>query len=574
RDPRDPRDPRGIQGALSARGTQGNRGLRDNRNPQDPRDARDPGDARDARDTLRSLWASVLGTHDLPDDANFFDLGGSSISAIRLHNRVRDALGVEFSLADFFAEPTLGALARSLKGDPAPSSVEDVVDRAPVTDQQARMLAVQPTLARPQVYNVPTRIRLTGPVDTDALRAALTRLVERHHTLRTRYVQDGGGTWWQEVVDVALPPLRVDDYSRLPAERAAERADKACRAAADEPFDLTRPTLPRLRLLRVAQDEWVLMFVLHHICTDGWSHGVLLEELAALYTAAAAGTPHTLPAPSAQPADHARRQLERRGTADRARRAAHFVGYLDGVPTRLEVPTDRPRTERLSGDGDTVRGHAPAGLRAKVERFAAAHRVTPFAVVAAALGVLLARLSGQRDLLLGVPYANRDGSDTESLVSLVSTNVPVRVRVLAEETCAELVARTGAETLAAMANVLPTAEVWRALRDAGAREVPEVVSCLLAFQNTDDVDIEIPGLRVEVDDVAPPAARSELTFGLTQRRDPALGYRTYVEYSADLWDRKSAERILDSYLSVLDDLCDSPGRPVAELLALTPSGEA
>ncbi|MEV0224409.1 MupA/Atu3671 family FMN-dependent luciferase-like monooxygenase [Streptomyces sp. NPDC050704] len=531
------------------------------------------GDTRDPRDTLRSLWAAVLGTDDLPDSADFFDLGGSSISAIRLHNRVRDALGVEFSLADFFAEPTLDALARSLKGDAAPAA-EDVVDRAPVTYQQARMLAAQPALPRPQVYNVPTRIRLTGPVDTDALRAALTRLVARHHALRTRYVQDGEGTWWQEVVDVALPPLRVDDYSRLPAERAAERADKACRAAADEPFDLTRPTLPRLRLMRVAPDEWVLMFVLHHIGTDGWSHGVLLAEVAALYTAAAAGTPHTLPAPSAQPADHARRQLERRGAAERARRAAHFVDYLDGVPIRLEVPTDRPRPERLSGDGDTVRGHAPAGLRAKVERFAAAHRVTPFAVVAAALGVVLARLSGQRDLLLGVAYANRDGSDTESLVSLVSTNLPVRVRVRAEETCAELVARTGAETLAAMANVLPTAEVWRALRDAGAREVPEVVSCLLAFQNTDDVDIEIPGLRVEVDDVAPPAARSELTFGLTQRRDPALGYRTYVEYSADLWDRKSAERILDSYLSVLDDLCDSPGRPVGELLARTPSGEA
>lgn len=521
-------------------------------------------------EALRALWSSVLGTDDLSDTADFFDLGGSSIAAIRLHNRVRDALGVEFSLADFFAEPTLGALIRSLTGSGAAEvtkDTEDTVDRAPVTDQQARMLAAQPALPRPQVYNVPTRIRLTGPVDTDALRTALTELVRRHHSLRTRYVQDGEGTWWQEVVDTAPPPLRIVDYSRLPAERSAQRADQACRAAADEPFDLTRPTLPRLRLLRVAPDEWVLMFVVHHICTDGWSHGVLLAELAALYSAAATGTTPALPAPSAQPADHARRQLERRGGTERTRRAAHFVDHLTGVPTRLEVPTDRPRSGSLSGDGDTVRAHASAELRDRVERFAAAHRVTPFAVAAAALGVTVARLSGQRDLLVGVPYANRDGSDTETLVSLVSTNIPVRIRVGPEETCAELVARTGAETLAAMANVLPTAEVWQALREAGVREVPEVVSCLLVFQNTDDVEIEIPGLGVEVDDVAPPAARTELTFGLTPRRDPALGYRAYVEYSADLWDRKTAERILDSYLSVLDDLCDNPGRAVGELLA-------
>ncbi|MES5823613.1 MupA/Atu3671 family FMN-dependent luciferase-like monooxygenase [Streptomyces sp. RG80] len=527
-----------------------------------------PGAETPGAETLRTLWSSVLGTDDLSDTAGFFDLGGSSIAAIRLHNRVRDALGVEFSLADFFAEPTLGALVRTLAGGDTAS------DRAPVTDQQARMLAAQPALPRPQVYNVPTRIRLTGPVDTDALRTALTELVRRHHSLRTRYVRDGEGVWWQEVVDVAPPPLRIVDYSRLPAERAARRADQACRAAADEPFDLTRPTLPRLRLLRVAPDEWVLMFVVHHICTDGWSHGVLLAELAALYTAAASGTDPALPAPSAQPADHARRQLERRGAAERARRAAHFVEQLAGVPTRLDVPTDRPRPERLSGDGDTVRGHAPAELRRRVERFAAARRVTPFAVAAAALGVTVARLSGQRDLLVGVPYANRDGSDTETLVSLVSTNLPVRVRVRPEETCAELVARTGAETLAAMANVLPTAEVWQALRAAGVREVPEVVSCLLVFQNTDDVEIEIPGLGVRVDDVAPPAARTELTFGLTPRRDPALGYRTYVEYSTDLWDRNSAERILDSYLSVLDDLCDSPDRVVGELLAPHHPGEA
>lgn len=572
------------------------------------------GDIRPAtdsvRETLRSVWQTVLGVDEVPDNANFFDLGGSSISAIRLGNRVRDALNVEFSLADFFADATLAAMVRDLGadgGDPRPKATEpdpraaetaererraepvhpaepvlpaapgdgfEVVDRAPVTDQQSRVIAAHDVTAQPQVWNVPTRIRFTGPLAPDALRAALAELIDRHHALRTRFVRDGGGAWWQEVVAAPRLRLQMDDFSRLPADRRAARVDKVCRALVAEPFDLTRPSLPRLRLLRVDRDEWVLMFMVHHICTDGWSHSVLLSELAELYTAAAAGTAHTLAPPSSQPTDYARRQRARKNPRTEAERAARCVAYLDGVPARVAVPTDRPRPERLSGDGETIRGHASGELRAKVEEFAALRHVTPFAVAASGLGVLLARLSGQRDVLLSVPYANREGSDTESLVTMTTTAVMVRVRIDPDESVAELVARTGAGALTIMANVLPTTRVLQAMRDAGAREVPEIVPNALAFQNTDDLDIEIPGLRVEVDDLAPPVARAELTFGFKPYRDRSLGYRTFLEYSADLWDRETAEGILASYVALLDDLCTRPDQQVRTLLTPhTPTGE-
>lgn len=381
-------------------------------------------------------------------------------------------------------------------------------------------------------------------------------------------MKDGEDVWWQEVTAARPLRLRVDDLSRLDAERRAARADKVCRELAATPIDITRTTLAPPRLLRIAEDEWELMFVLHHICADGWSHSLLISELAELYKAAASGIAHTLRVPSAQPTDYARHQLEARDPDTEARRATYCATYLKGVPVRLDVPTDRPRPAKLSGDGGTVRGVGTGELRTALEEFAADRRVTPFAVTVAALGIHLARLSGEQDVLLSVPYANREGTESETLVAMTSTAVMVRVRIDPAESFAELVARIGAEALAVMANVLPTARIMQAMRDAGATEVPDRVPYVLAFQNYPDTDIEIPGLDVTVEDLAPPVARAELCFGISPRRDPGLGYRTFLEYSADLWDRASAEDLLASYLTLLDDLCAHPDRHVAA--ALTP----
>ncbi|MFC9846629.1 MupA/Atu3671 family FMN-dependent luciferase-like monooxygenase [Streptomyces sp. NPDC060223] len=539
------------------------------------------GDISAPQGTLRSVWQSVLGVDAIADDANFFELGGSSIAAIRLVNRVREVLGGEVALADFFAEATLNAMARQLGGGKGGLAVVsgtaaapgggEIVDRARVSDQQDRMIAAHYSVPQAQVWNVPTRIRFRGALSPDALRSALTELTRRHQSLRTRFVKDeadGEDVWWQEVTAERPVRLQVDDLTRLAPERRLARAGKVRRDLAGTPIDITRSTLAPPRLLRLAEDEWELMFVLHHICADGWAHSLLMSELAELYRAAAAGTAHTLDAPSGQPTDHARRQLAEKDPDTEARRAAYCAAYLQGVPVRLDMPTDRPRPEKLSGDGDTVRGVGSGELRTVLEEFAAERRVTPFAVTLAGLGVHLARLSGERDVLLSVPYANREGPEWESLVAMTSTSVMVRVRIDPAESFGELVARTGAEALAVLANVLPTTRILQAMRDSGATEVPDRVPYILAFQNYPDTDIEIPGLDVEVTDLAPPVARGELCFGISPRRDPSLGYRTFLEYSADLWDRKTAEDLLASYITLLDDLCAHPDRRVAT--ALTP----
>ncbi|QNE75205.1 aminotransferase class III-fold pyridoxal phosphate-dependent enzyme [Streptomyces finlayi] len=521
--------------------------------------------AGDTGAALRKVWESVLDVRGFADTANFFDLGGNSIAAIRLVNRVRDALGVDYPMGDFFSEATLRAMTRQLGRAP-----ETLVDRAPVSDQQARMIAGHHSVPHPEVWNVPTRITFTGRLDPDALRSALAEVIARHDSLRTRFVQDADdGAWWQEVLPPSPLDLPVEDLTGLPPGERRARADTLCRETAGSGFDLARPALPRLRLLRVEEDRWALMFVLHHITADGWSLSLLLAEIAALYTAQAAGVPHGLAAPGAQPTEYARRQRAQHDPETEARRAVHCAAYLDGVPSAVPVPTDRPRPAKLSGLGDTIRGEASGELRAAVESFASSLHTTPFAVAATALGVFLTRLSGEPDILLSVPYANREGTAYESLVAMTSTAVMVRVRLdqaNPAESCAELAVRTGAGAMGAMAHVLPTARIMQAMRDAGAEHVPDRVPHVLAFQNSVDTDIEIPGLGVEVEDLAPLLSRSELCFGLAPRRDPAMGYRTFLEFSADLWNRDTAERLLTGYTDLLGEFCARPDRPVSELL--------
>ncbi|WP_329533997.1 LLM class flavin-dependent oxidoreductase [Streptomyces sp. NBC_01450] len=529
----------------------------------------------DSAHRLRTLWQHTLGpVGDLTPDANFFELGGNSIGAIRLVNRVRDSFGVEYPLADFFADATLGAMTARL----APPRGVTVVDTAPVSDQQARMIAGVLGMPRPEVWNIPTRIRFTGPLDVAALRTAVAGLLDRHHGLRCRFVPgdgrpvpssapDDGTGWRQEVLDVPPPALPVEDLTGIADEsERLTHTEELCRAAAATPIALTEPVLPVLRLLREAPDRWTLMFVVHHICVDGWALSLLLDELTALYTAAATGRPHGLPEPAAQCTDYARWQRAHADPAEEARRTAYWTRYLEGIPATVEIPGDRPRPAVPSGRGDTLRGTASGELRRAVEELAAARHTTPFGVAATALGVLVARRSGVRDIAMGTPYAHRERSAFESMVALTSTGVVVRVTPDPDETRGALVRRTGAGALEATAHVLPTARIVRALRESGARAVPERFPLTIAFQNSLDTDIEIPGLDVEVDDLAPPVSRGDLSFGLAPRRDPAKGYRTFLEYSADLWDPATAQELLDDWQAVLAELCTRPDAPVAPLL--------
>ncbi|MGW1071664.1 MupA/Atu3671 family FMN-dependent luciferase-like monooxygenase [Streptomyces sp. NPDC002537] len=499
---------------------------------------------------LRALWADQLAADPgrVRPEASFFDLGGHSITAIRLLNRVRAEFGTDYPMADFYREPTLRAMATRLSGDDGGEDAEDAEDvegRAPVTVQQTAHLAAHRQHALPQVFNVALRVTLTGTLDVPALRTALTRLVARHEGLRTRYAEHAGETH-QEVLRPRPVDLPVEDLTPYAPEARAAEAERIAARTANTPFDPARSTAPVLRLLRTGTERWALLLVLHHTMCDGWAVSVLLKELAALYTAATTGAPDTLPAAPPQPTAYARWQRKHALETDTAPRTAYWLHELDGAPLRHALPLDRPRPAALSGRGGVVTFTVPADVRADVDRLAAARGTTPFAVTAAAAALLFAGKSGRTDVVLNVPYANRERHEHEALVACTVLSFALRVRT--DGSFADLVDRVGRTAVRGVDHLLPPAAVATALRERLGADVPARLPLGFAYQNSLETDIELPGVTVAVEDLAPSASRAELSLGLVPAGAALTGF---AEYSDDLWDRATVERWTRDYTGLL-----------------------
>ena len=437
--------------------------------------------------------------------------------------------------------------------------LREPLDDAPASTQQELMLATVARAGRPQVWNVATRIGLRGRLDVTALGVALTELVARHESLRSRFVSGSDGRHRQQVLAPRPCRPRVDDLRDLPARRRAAREKEIGRTLADTPFDLAVGTMPVVRLLRLAEREWALILVLHHISVDGWALNLVLTELAELYRAAVTGVASRLAAPSAQASDYARWQERHRDPARDANALAFWRDRFATVPFGLAVAADRRRPDRPTGAGDTVRLPVPAATRAAVEGFARTHNSTPFAVAAAALGAYLAGAAPDHRgaVVLSVSYANRERAEFESLVSCTRLGVGLVVDVDGQDSFAALVDRTTVEIQTVLDRPVPVTEVLRALCESGRTDVPAGLPYAMAFQNLPPAVLDFPDLVSTVRDVAGTAARQELVFGIVPDTDPARGYQCWLEYSGDRWDPASAAAVLAGYVQALTDRVQS-----------------
>ncbi|WP_050515226.1 non-ribosomal peptide synthetase [Streptomyces rimosus] len=526
---------------------------------------------------LRSLWADEF---DLTADAigpemSFFDLGGHSIAAIRLVNRVREVFGQEYPMVRFYQEPTIRAMAAHLAGEatgaggatdrgdagePAGAADADpeVVGRAPATFQQRNFIEQHHRHALPQVFNVALRITLTGDLDVPALRSALTQLCARHESLRTRFVKDGE-EWCQEVlrprpVDLPVEDLTSRGRTAAGASGVADADDAEVKRisaeVAETRFDLTEGVAPKLRLLRTGPSTWVLFFLLHHSTCDGWAVSILLSDFAALYGAAVTGEPHTLASTVPQPTEYARWQRETIGDKADMRVLKYWARELEGASFPHGLPLDRPRPETLSGQGRVVLFTVGADVRADVERLARKHGTTPYAVTAAALGRLAGKLSGKPEAVLFVSYANRERRAFESLMACTVAGFPLRVRAAMEETFTGLVRRVTLASTEGIDHVMPLRRLAKALREELGVEIPDRVPLGFQYQNSLETDIELPGVTAAVEDLAVPASRSEFNLGLVPAGDALAGY---VEYSTDLWDHATIEGWAADYVTLLTE---------------------
>ncbi|MGH3381785.1 MAG: non-ribosomal peptide synthetase, partial [Actinoallomurus sp.] len=408
--------------------------------------------------------------------------------------------------------------------------------------------------------------RMTGPLDTGALRAAWTEVVRRHEVLRTRYRVANG-----EACQVIDPPGPVDlpltDLSELSPAGQDRRVAELTDHELGRPFDLERDATLRLRLLRLGGESHLLVFTIHHIALDGWSAGLLASELSGLYERFATSRPVDLAPPAVQYADFAVWQHEWANGDAMARQLAYWSRRLAGL-TPLEPATDRPRPSVLDTSGATLAFTVPAPLAEALRALGRTRRATPFMVLLAAFQVLLARYSGQDDVAVGTPIAGRTKPDVRETLGFFVNTLVLRADLTGDPAFTEFLDQVRTTALEAYANQeLPFERLVTELSPDRDLSRNPLISHLFVLQDNAPADFAGAGMRAESLPVPVTTAKFDLTLQLTERADGALD--GVVEYATALFDRATVERLAGHFVQLLHAIEAAPDVPVRRLPMLS-----
>jgi amino acid adenylation domain-containing protein len=509
---------------------------------------------------LAAIWSEVLGRPPVGIHDGFFDLGGHSLLATQVVSRVRRTFGVELPLRALFEAPTVagfaGRVEAARRGETAVPPILPVSrdGELPASFAQERLWFLDQLDGGGAAYNVPAGIRLRGPLSVPVLTAALDGAVRRHEALRTTFAMAE-----EHVLQVIAPELRTPlpliDLSGVPKDEARRVMEEE----AARPFDLARGPLLRARLLRTSPEDHLLLFLMHHIVSDGWSMGVLLREVARLYE----GAP--LPPPPVQYADYAAWQREwLRGEA-LDRQLGWWRDRLAGLPPLLELPADRPRPLVQGNRGGRV--DLPL-LPLDLDSLCRARGVTLFMALLAGLQTLLGRLTGREDPPVGTPIANRHRAETEGVIGLFVNTLALPADLSGDPTFADLLARVREVTLDAYAHQdLPFEKLVEELRPERGLSHTPVFQVMLIVQNAPLAPPAIEGLELQPLPVDTGTAKFDLTLGVVDR--PGGSRLVQAEYARDLFDRSTVARLLGSLTSLLDAATADPGRRLSALPLLT-----
>ncbi|AXA94112.1 hypothetical protein DPH57_25045 [Massilia sp. YMA4] len=525
---------------------------------------------------LAQIWAEVLKCADVGRADDFFQLGGHSLLATQVMSHVRARLGVDLPLRTLFEYPTLAALGEQIeRADKAASGPLALAAGdgaaagalAPLSYAQQRLWVLQKLGENPAVYNLPFAVELEGAVDVPALQHALDLLARRHAALRTAFVTVDGEPLCAVATHAALPLQTVSL-----ADAAPQAVHDWLVAAAQVPFDLECAPLARATLLHVAPARHVLLLVMHHIIADGWSIGVLSRELSVLYNAARRGVPAALPALPLQYSDYARWQRSRAEEGAFDNQLAYWRDRLAHAPAMLALPLDHPRPALPALRGDVLAFTVEPGLLAGLRRLARDGQASLFMVLSAAFGVLLGRYSGQRDLCIGTPIANRHHGELEGLVGFFVNTLVLRLTLEPAHGFEALLAQVRETVLQAFANQdIPFEQVVAA--SAGARQAGQtpLFQAMLALQNAPQDEVALEALSGRVLDVHNGGAKFDLTLDITPRGD-RLDCR--FEYDCALFERATVARLADNLLTLLASIVATPQAPLQTLALLAPAEQA
>ncbi|MGO9509375.1 MAG: amino acid adenylation domain-containing protein, partial [Mycobacterium sp.] len=520
---------------------------------------------------LAGIYAQVLGVERVGIDESFFDLGGDSLSAMRLIAAVNSSLDAGLAVRAVFDAPSVAQLASRVGGDEGRLVPLTAVERPaviPLSFAQNRLWFLDQLQGPSPVYNMAVALRLSGRLDAGALRAAFTDVVRRHESLRTVFASVEGTAH-----QVILPAERADfgwevlDASGWPADRLGAAVDEAVRHC----FDLATEIPLWTRIFTLADDEHVLVAVVHHIAADGWSVTALARDLGVAYGCRWAGRAPGWAELPVQYVDYTLWQRENLGDlSDSGSRLAAQLAYweqaLAGMPQRLELPTDRPYPLVADNHGAKVAVAWPAQLQERVACVARQHNSTSFMVVQAALALLLSRVTGSADVAVGFPIAGRGDPALEPLVGLFVNTLVLRVDLAGNPTFTELLAQVRRRSLAAYEHQdVPFEVIVERLNPTRSLTHHPLIQVLLSWQNFADptAGLALGDLQATPIPIDTHAARMDLTFSLAERWTEAgapAGIGGAVEFRTDVFDAASVEALVGRLEKVLVAVTTDPAR--------------
>jgi amino acid adenylation domain-containing protein len=513
-------------------------------------------------EALVGIWTELLPGARVGVNDDFFALGGHSLLATRVLVRVREALGAQLTLRDFFEAPTLSGLAERVEavGRAEGTGIERVRrDRPlPLSFAQQRLWWLEQLHPGTDLYNVTLQARLEGAADPAVVAAALEEIVRRHEVLRTTFGAREG-TPMQRVGPVRRPDLPVLDARTMPGawELAARQAEA--------PFDLEHGPLLRACLLRVSDELSLLRVTMHHTVTDGWSQGIFLEELLALLASFGAGEPPSIPLPPIQYADYAAWQREHMTGPLLERGLSYWAELLGSDPPRFELPADRPRPAVPDGRGAVQTFAVPREVSARVRALAAEEGATLFMTLLAGFGAFAHRVTGEDLLVLGTVTANRNRPETERLIGLFVNTLALPVDVSGNPTFRSLLGRVRETMLGASAHQdLPFEKLVEELMPARSLDRNPLFDVMFVLQNAVGGDLAEPPSPTN-GDVLPGVAKFDLTVTVAEGDELAVSW----EYRRALFDDATIARFSDCLLRVLDAAAANPDVRVGDLSLLS-----
>ncbi len=526
---------------------------------------------------LADIWAEVLRVDRIGIHDNFFELSGNSLQATQMVSRVRKRMHIDVALARLFETPTIAGIAQSIEeairsGERSQTlPIETIIrgKQVQLSFAQQRLWFLDQLEPNNPFYNLPSAVRLSGELNKEALEQSFTEIIRRHESLRTTFATVDG----QPVQVISEPRpviIPVEDLTELDEEDRQAQARSLVTQLARTPFDLSQGPLIRINLVRLAELDHVLMVVMHHIISDGWSIGVLIRELTALYEAYCAGEPSPLPELGLQYADYAMWQREYLQGSVLEQELGYWRKQLEGAPSVLELPTDRPRppvqTFRGSVQSIVLSEELTRGVREMSQR----EGMTLFMGLMGGFQALMMRYSGQEEIVVGTPIAGRSRVETEELIGFFVNTLVMRTEVRGRESVGELMRRVKEVAIGGYAHQeVPFERLVEEMKPERSLSYSPIFQVMFVLQNTPKEGAELPGLKMSAmsgEGGNGGTARFDMTLSIRERGEELLAA---LEYNTDLFDATTMERMLGHYEKLLEGIVKDGEQAVSTIEILS-----